>query len=411
MLALAGWALSASAQEPTRDLLIRGGRVIDPRSGVDAVLDVAISGGRVTQVAAGIPEPTAARLVDARGLIVVPGLVDMHAHVFAGTEPDAYLSGSFGALAPDGFTARSCVTTVADAGGAGWRNIRRFWEQIADRSKTRVLAWINIVGSGMRGGPAEQYLGDMDARPTAMRARELPELVVGIKLAHFDGPDWRPVDRAVEAGQLASLPVMVDFGRSDPPLPLEELLLQHLRPGDVLTHAYARADGRIALVDESGALRPFAPEARARGVLFDVGHGAGSFVFGQAVPALRQGFPPDSISTDLHAQSMNAGMKDLVNLMSKFLAMGMSLPDVVRRTTWNPARQMGREDLGHLGAGAVADVAVLGIREGAFGYVDVEGDRLPGGLRLECELTLQGGEVVWDLNGITRPQWRRGGAP
>ncbi len=402
-LLVAGWLMwnaSAITMGADFDLLIRGGHVIDPRNGRDAVADVAIAGDRIAEVAAGIDPARAARVADASGLYVVPGLVDLHTHVFYGTEEHADYSNGWRAVPPDGFTFRSGVTTVVDTGGAGWRNFHQFKQQTIDRSLTRVLALLNIVGSGMKGDPVEQNLGDMDARLTAQRARQFPGLIVGIKVAHYLGPEWDPVDRAVEAGRLANVPVMVDFGRHTPPLPLSELLLTHLRPGDILTHAYAHVNGREPIVGNDGKVADFAWEARRRGVVFDVGHGGGSFVFRQAVPAVAQGFLPDVISTDLHVGSMNGGMKDLLNVMSKFLNLGMSVAQVVERASWQPARVIHREDLGHLTPGAVADVAVLRLREGAFGFLDIEGTRLAGTRKLECELTVRAGQVVWDLNGM-----------
>jgi dihydroorotase len=403
LLALA--AAAGFGEEPPYDLLIRGGRVLDPKSHVDGVRDVAVAGGRIAAVAAAIPADRARQVVDAAGRLVVPGLVDIHTHVFWGTDKDAYLSDGPSALPPDGFTLRTCVTTAVDAGGAGWRSFPRFKERVVDRSKTRVLAWLNVVGSGMRGGPVEQDLGDMDARLTALRIREFPE-IVGVKVAHYSGPGWEPVDRAVEAGRLAGVPVMVDFGEHVPELPLKDLLLIHLRPGDVFTHAYAHVEGRIPIVGEDGRLRPYVQEARRRGVLFDVGHGAGSFVFEQAVPALEQGFAPDSISSDLHADSMNGGMKDLPNVMSKLIALGLGVEDVVLRATWNPARTIRRSELGHLGVGAAADIAVLAVREGRFGFVDVSGRKVTGSRKLECELTVRDGKVAWDLNGLSSAEWK-----
>ncbi len=393
--------LSLIALQPY-DLVLRGGRLLDPRNGIDGIMDVAVMDGRIAAVGgAGIDAGDAARVVDARGFLVVPGLVDLHAHVFFGSEPNADYSGGWNALPPDGFTFRSCVTTVVDTGGSGWRNFPQFKAQVIDRVETRVLAMLNIVGSGMKGGPVEQNLADMDPKLTALRAREFPEIIVGVKVAHYRGPEWDPVDRAVAAGESAGIPVMVDFGGHEPPLSLEDLLLRHLRPGDILTHAYAQVDGRIPIVDEAGSLRPFVRRARERGIVFDVGHGAGSFVLRQARSAMEQSFPPDTISTDLHRASMNAGMKDMLNVMSKLLSLGMSVEDAVRAATSSAARAIHRDDIGHLAVGAPADVAVLSIREGRFGFVDTEGARNEGRSKLECELTLRAGKVVWDLNGIS----------
>jgi dihydroorotase len=403
LASVAGVTLHTPA--PASDLLIRNGHVIDPRHGIDAVMDVAIAGGKVVEVGRNLAPASGARIVDAAGLYVVPGLIDIHAHLFFGTEKDAYLSNSDTAVQPDSHSFRSGQTTMVDVGGAGWRNFPQFKEQVIDRARTRVLSFINIVGSGMKGGPVEQNLADMDARLTAMRVRQHPGVIVGIKVAHYSGPEWDPVTRAVTAGRETDVPVMVDFGGHTPPLSLEDLLLTHLRPGDILTHAYAHVRGRIPIVDEHGKVRPYVWEARKRGVIFDAGHGGASFLFEQAVPAVKEGFHPDVISTDLHAGSMNGGMKDILNTMSKFLNMGMPLQDVIRSNTATAASVIKRPDLGHLGAGAEADVAVLRLRRGTFGFVDTGGGRLMGDQKLECELTVKGGQVVWDLNGLSRPLW------
>lgn len=402
---LTAGTVPAIAQAPQYDLLVRGGRLIDPRNGIDGLRDVAIKEGKIARVAEGIPASEARHVVDATGLIVTPGLIDIHAHVFYGTDPDTYLSGGVSAVAPDGFTFRVGVTTVVDVGGAGWRNFDQFKTLVIDHSKTRVLAMVNIVGAGMRGGPAEQNLADMEAEPTAKCARQYPGLVVGVKVAHYAGPEWDPVDRAVEAGRIAGVPIMIDFGGHTPPLSLEDLLLKHLRPGDIFTHVYAHVRGRIPVVDEQNHLRPYVIAARKRGVIFDVGHGGGSFLFRQAVPALREGFPPDTISTDLHTGSMNAGMKDMLNVMSKFLNMGMPLPDIIEKSTWKPAQVIHRTDLGHLSEGAPADLAVFRVRDGTFGYIDTAPGKLMGRMKLECELTVRDGKVAWDTNGISYPRW------
>jgi len=402
---LTAGVVPAIAQAPQYDLLVRGGRLIDPRNGIDGLRDVAIKEGKIARVAEGIPASEARHVVDATGLIVTPGLIDIHAHVFYGTDPDTYLSGGVSAVAPDGFTFRVGVTTVVDVGGAGWRNFDQFKTLVIDHSKTRVLAMVNIVGAGMRGGPAEQNLADMEAEPTAKCARQYPGLVVGVKVAHYAGPEWDPVDRAVEAGRIAGVPIMIDFGGHTPPLSLEDLLLKHLRPGDIFTHVYAHVRGRIPVVDEQNHLRPYVIAARKRGVIFDVGHGGGSFLFRQAIPALREGFPPDTISTDLHTGSMNAGMKDMLNVMSKFLNMGMPLPDIIEKSTWKPAQVIHRTDLGHLSEGAPADLAVFRVRDGTFGYIDTAPGKLMGKMKLECELTVRDGKVAWDTNGISYPRW------
>lgn len=392
------FALPAAAQY---DLLLKGGHVIDPKNGVSARRDVGIKDGKIAAVGENLPAAGALKAVDVSGLYVTPGLVDMHVHVYAGTGMRGAYSGDL-SVYPDPLTYRSGVTTVVDAGSSGWRNFPDFKDRVIDRARTRVLAMLNIVGLGMGGGKIEQDTADMDARATAEMAKRHPGLVVGIKTAHYTAPDWIAVERAVEAGNLAGLPVMVDFGSFTEKRPFQELVTKKLRPGDIYTHTYLAA---VPMLDEEGKLLPYLLEARQRGVRFDVGHGGGSFVFRQAVPAIRQGFIADTISTDLHVGSMNAGMKDMLNVMSKFLNMGLALEDVVARSTWAPARLIKREDLGHLSVGAPADVAVLRVERGNFGFVDVYGARLRGSQKLVAELTIHGGRVVWDLNGLTREDW------
>jgi dihydroorotase len=292
---------------------------------------------------------------------------------------------------------------VVDAGCAGWRNFDDFKDRVIDRSRTRVLAFLNIVGRGMRGDKYEQDLADMEAKPTAETALRHKGLIVGIKTAHYAGPEWAPVERSVEAGRIADIPVMVDFGASRPERPLEDLLTKKLRPGDIYAHTYS-GNRRELLEDDT--VNPGMWEGRRRGVLFEVGHGGGSFSWGVAVPAVKEGFLPDAISTDLHIGSMNTGMKDQLNVMSKFLALGLSLEDVIAKSTWGPARMVRREELGHLSVGAPADVAVLGLQKGAFGFVDSFGGKMRGDRKLVCELTLRDGRILYDLNGLARPEWQ-----
>ncbi len=396
---------SVGAQE--YDLLIKNGHLIDAKNELDQSMDVAVLDGKVAEVSAHIPIEKAKKVIDATGLYVVPGLIDIHAHAFWGTRPDEYISNSYTSLPPDGFTFRSGVTTIVDAGSSGWKNFKTFREQTIDHSKTRVLAFLNIVGSGMKGGAIEQNLGDMDPKLTAIVARQNADVIVGIKLAHYSGPEWDPLERTVEAGELVNMPVMIDFGGNMPELSLETLLLEKLRPGDIYTHCFAHVGGRIPVVDENGKVRPCVCEAQEKGIVFDVGHGGGSFLFEQAIPAMDQDFLPNSISTDLHTGSMNGGMKDMVNIMSKFMNMGMSLQQLVERSTWKPAFYIHREELGHLSEGAVADIALLSVKEGDFGFADTKGWKISGDKKLECELTLREGKVVWDLNGISMQEWKK----
>jgi dihydroorotase len=395
------FAVALSAQ-PRYDLLLQGGRVIDAKNNISAIRDVAIKDGAIAAVAPRLNPADALKTVNVTGLIVTPGLVDIHVHVFAGTGERSSYAGD-NSVYPDPLTLRAGVTTVADAGCAGWRNFEEFNDRIIRRSKTRVLAFLNIVGSGMRGPKFENNLEDMQSAPAAEMAKKYRDTVVGFKTAHYAGPEWTPVERAVEAGTAANLPVMVDFGTDHPERPLADLVTKKLRPGDIYTHCYSGL--RHELTDD-GKVNPGMIEGRKRGVIFDVGHGGGSFAWRIAVPMVEQHFWPDSISTDLHIGSMNAGMKDMLNVMGKFLAMGESLDDVIRQSTWNPAREIKHEELGNLSVGAIADVAVLRVEKGEFGFVDMYGARMKGSQRLMCELTLRNGKVVYDLNGITRPDWK-----
>jgi dihydroorotase len=391
------------AAQTQYDLLLKNGHVIDAKNNIDAVRDVAIKDHKIAAVAANIPAGQAFKTIDVKGLYVTPGLVDMHVHVYAGTGARASYAGDL-SLYPDGYTFRTGITTAVDAGSSGWRNFPDFKDRVISRSKTRILAFLNIVGNGMGGGRIEQDTNDMDAKATADRAKEYAGLIVGIKTAHFTGPEWIPVERAVEAGTMANIPVMVDFGTFRPERPYQDLVLKKLRPGDISTHMYLDA---VPMLDDNQKLLPYLPEARKRGVIFDVGHGAGSLLFRQAVPAMQQGWIPDSISTDLHVGSMNAGMKDILNVMSKFLNMGQTLQAVIAESTWHPAREIRQESLGNLSVGVPADVAVLRLERGKFGFIDSYGARLDGTQRIDCELTVKDGLVVWDLNGISRDDWKK----
>ncbi|MCC6265587.1 MAG: amidohydrolase/deacetylase family metallohydrolase [Bryobacterales bacterium] len=394
-------AVFATAQQPDDrwDLLLRGGHVIDARNGIDRIADVAIKDGKIARVAPDLPAAQARRAVDARGLYVTPGIIDIHAHVYAGTGLRAY-TGDL-SVYPDGFTYRSGVTTVVDAGSAGWRNFADFRQRVIDRAHTRVLAFVNIVADGMSLSGENDPKG-MQPKEAARVAKENADVVVGFKSAHYAGPGWHSIDNAVEAGRLAGLPVMVDFGFLAGERTLKELLETKLHAGDIYTHCYSPF--RMELLPD-GTVNPAMRNGRKRGVLFDVGHGGGSFFWNVAVPATKQNFWPDTISTDLHVGSMNAGMKDLPNVMSKMLVLGMPLKDVIAATTWRAAQAIKHPELGHLSEGATADVTVFRLERGRFGFLDSAGARMDGNERLRAELTIQGGVVRWDLNGIAADDW------
>lgn len=382
------------AQQGQYDLLLQGGHVIDPRNGISGRRDVAISGGVIAAVEESIDASRAARTVDVSDLYITPGLVDLHVHVFSTTNiPDAWAGDN--SLQPDVNLLSTGVTTAVDAGSAGWRNFEYFRHTVIDKSavRTRILALINIAGLGMITDLPEQ--GDFNAEEVARLAAKHKDVVVGVKSAHYQLPDWKSVDEALKAGTTANIPVMVDFGFFLPERPFYELVLKRLRPGDIPTHVFR---GPVPWIDANGKLYDYLGQARARGIKFDVGHGGGSFVFRSAVPAVQLGFYPDSISTDLHMGSALGGMMDMQTTMSKFLAMGMPLDAVIKASTWNPAQQIHREELGHLTPGAVADIAGFRIIEGKHRYRDASNGVLEGSQRLFCELTLREGRIVWDWN-------------
>jgi dihydroorotase len=387
------------------NLVIKGGHVIDPKNNIDGTMDIAVKGGKIALIAKDIDEKEGVQVVNAKGLFVTPGLIDIHVHVFNGTYLDQQYMNGPNALPPDGFTFRVGVTTVVDAGCAGWRTFTDFRRQTIDISQTRVLAFLNIVGEGMRGGPFEQNQKDMDPKLASDFAMKNSKYIVGIKLAHYSGRDYTPVKLAEEAGRLANIPIMVDLGGATPALSLDTLFMQVFSPGDIFTHCFAQLGAsRESLVNvETGKVKPFVLEARKKGVIFDVGYGGISFAFSQAIPAIRNGFYPDAISTDLHIGSMNGAMKDMLTTMSKFLAMGMDLHSVINASTWKPAQIIKREELGNLSVGSEADIAILNVRKGKFGLFDYTGYKIEADKKLECEMTIRAGKIVYDLNGIANP--------
>ena len=396
-------ASSIPAQGQTYDLLLKGGHVIDPMNDVDGLRDVAIRGGRIAAVETDIATGEAERVIDVSGLYVTPGLVDIHTHLYVVSGPGTVYGGST-SVDPDTTCPRACVTTGVDVGTVGWRAFPDFRRRIIDASKkTRVLAMLNIVGMGMVNYDVEQNPADMEPDRTAEMAKAHADVVVGIKSAHWRQPNFIAVERAVEAGELADIPVMVDFGFFLVERPYRTMVLDKLRPGDISTHFFRWP---APLMDENEKKLQYLDLARERGVKFDVGHGAGSFQFRQAEPLVKQGFWPDSISTDLHINSHNGAMIDMVTVMSKFLAIGVPLAEVIRQSTTNPATQIKRSRLGQIAVGSEADIAVLRVNRGTFGYVDVGGGRITGDQRIGCEMTLREGNIVFAFNGRAGTAWR-----
>jgi len=390
--------LPLTAWQESYDLLLTGGHVIDPANEIDGIRDVAVRNGRIARVAASIPTGSAARTVDVQGLYVVPGLVDIHSHQY----------GYSGALFPDDVALPAGTTTVVDAGGPGWRNFEDYREKILRRAKTRVLTFINIVGLGMGGN--ESDVEDMDPQATSRAILKDPDLIVGIKNAHFGGQGFISVDRAVEAGRLSDRPVILDnnilswTGRDT-----RTKVLEKMRPGDLHTHFYN--DRHVEVLDRrTRQIQPFMHEARKRGVLFDLGHGGGSFLWTVADRAMSLGFPPDIISTDIHASSILSTQSDMPNCMSKMMALGMALKEIIYRSTVTPARAVRRfPELGTLGEGKEADVAVLEIEEGVFAYHDAWEKKRMGTRRIVNLLTIRAGEIVYDRDGRAFADWGSAG--
>jgi dihydroorotase len=394
-------ALAQPLARTKYDLLLKGGHVIDPKNRIDAVRDVAVSAGRIAAVADKLAPADAKQVIDASGLYVTPGLIDIHVHVYKRTNPPPRAQDE--SVNPDAFSFRSGVTTMVDAGSSGWKDFPDFRDHIIQPARTRVLAFLNIVADGMGTGH-ENDPAEMDFENAARVARENPDRIVGFKSAHYAGPGWASVEGAVKAGNLTHLPVMVDFGQITQDRNIDTLFLDKLRPGDIYTHCFS---GHREEVLESGALNPAMQEGRKRGIIFDIGFGQASFYWFVAVPAYKAGFRPDSISTDLHTNSMNGGMKNIVNVMSTIMALGSTVSDVIRMTTWAPAQEIRRPQLGNLDVGAEADLAVFRLEKGSFGMLDSARARMPATQRLLCELTLRKGQVAWDLNGLASEDWQK----
>lgn len=391
------------SSEAQYDLLLKNGHTIDPLNNIDGRQDVAIAGGKIAAVAADIDPALAARVVDVGGYYVTPGIIDMHVHVYHTREPEGL------SIMADSHSFKSGVTTMVDTGTAGAKHFLHFKRTVIDQSETRILAYINIVDLGMV-GDFEQDINTMDPELAASIVLAYPDVCVGIKTAHywtqepFDElhPPWTGVERAVAAGDICQKPVMVDFWPR-PERPYDELILKKMRPGDIHTHVFAQ---QFPVVDENNKLQPFMLEARARGVIFDVGHGAGSFWYRLAAPAMEQGFMPDSISTDLHVRNVHGVVIDMQTTMSKLLNLGMPLQEVIMRSTQTPAQELGRPELGNLTVGAEADVAVFDVLQGEFGLVDCGRAKIIGDRKLDCVMTLRAGKIVFDPGGLSTPVWQ-----
>jgi dihydroorotase len=413
ILTIAGLHVSAVAQSSHYDLLLKGGHVIDPANHLDSVMDVAISGGKIAAVEKTIPPGSAGKVVDVTGLYVTPGLVDIHYHISHGGAPlnwftpEARVHEAPLGVPPD-LALQSGVTTVVDAGTAGADTFLQEKEEAIDTAKVRVLAFLNIVANGMQGG-LEQTVDQMDPKRCAETIQKYKDIIVGVKTAHYwteapwdsEHTPWAAVDRAEDCGRAADVPVMFDFWPR-PDRSYADLILKKMRPGDIHTHVFAQ---QFPIILPDGKLNPIMMAARSRGVIFDVGHGAGSFWFRNAVPAVKQGFIPDSMSTDLHTG--NYRVLSMAEVMSKFLAMGVPLPDLIQRATLNPAREIRRPELGTLSVGKEADVAVFDELHGDFGYIDCGVAKMKGSMKLVALMTVRAGRILYDPSGLSMIEWEK----
>lgn len=370
------------------DLIIRNGHVIDPASQHDSVASVAIRDGRIAEV--GEIEADASPELDAGGRYVLPGLIDLHTHLFK----DFSMFG----IDVDALSPRTGVTTSVDTGTAGWINYAGFRKVIMEPAETRVLAYVNLSGVGLPWRSGEMvFEGYVQPAACAQAILDFPENTVGVKVRLYRGvggdADLRDLLQiAIDAAQRCEKQLMVHISGSD--VPVAELL-SPLRPGDVITHCFH--GGEIAsILDSAGKVRPEVRDARDRGIVFDIGHGFGSFSFDVGRAAMEDGFPPDTISSDIHTLNIDGPVYDLPTTVSKFLHLGMPLDEAVRRSTLEPARVLGMEDeIGSLAVGSVADVSVFDLEEGAFELVDSDEVKVTGDRKLTCYATVKDGRVSY----------------
>lgn len=361
ILCIASWL---PAQE-VYDLLLKGGHVIDPKNGRNQKLDIAISGKKIQKIAPVIPSAHGRNVVDLSDYYITPGLIDIHAYLTPRSHPPG--------VNPDHNALRFGVTTVVDAGSAGWKNFAEFEKEVIEPAKVRVLAFVNITGGGLL-DPGDQA---SDAAAAAQTVAKHPKTIVGIRA-------MQSPEAALKAAESAKTIVLADSPQ--------------VRPGDIATQIYGRR----------GRLEAFAA-ARKKGVVLDVGHGNEGLWFRIAAPAIRQGFLPDTISTAMDSRSVMLPRANMTNVLSKFLAMGMTLDQVVERTTVRAATAIRRPDLGLLAEGGTADIAVFELRKGSFGFVDSGHARMPADRELRCVLTIRDGEVVWDTEGLSLTDWKKAG--
>jgi dihydroorotase len=370
------------------DLILRGGRVVDPSQKLDALTDVAFAGGKVAAIGSSLKADAGTDVRDVSGLIVTPGLIDLHTHVYWG--------GTSLGIDAEEFCRTSGVTTSVDTGSAGPGNFAGFRKHVIEPSQVRILAYLHVSHAGIFGFSNRVMVGEseqlrlMDPITAAEVADANRDLIVGIKVRvgrHSSGDSGIvPLDIALEVADQVGMPLMVHI---DHPPPSYEDVLARLRPGDVLTHAFRPFPNTP--VTAQGTVKRAVLEARERGVLFDIGHGKGSFAFKTARAMLANGFSPDTISSDIHALCIDGPAFDQVTTLSKFLCMGMPLSDVIAATTVNAAMALRRPELGSLKTGSVGDATLISIREGQFDYIDVVGEHMTGTSKIVSEGVVIGG--------------------
>jgi dihydroorotase len=368
------------------DLVLKGGRVVDPSQGIDRVADVAFSGGKVAAIGDGLQGKDAR---DVRGRIVTPGLIDLHTHVYWG--------GTSLGVAAEPLARSGAVTTFVDAGSAGPGNFHGFRAHVIEPSPVRILPYLNLSYPGIYAFSQQVMVGEsadlrlLDARECARVAEENRDLVLGIKVRVGRGTSNElgnmPLEMALEVAEEIGMPIMAHL---DNPPPSRKDVLKLLRPGDILTHCFRPFPNAPATAD--GLVREEVLEARARGVIFDIGHGGGSFGFKTTRAMLANGFLPDVISSDVHILSINGPAFDLLTTMSKFLVLGLDLPTVIRLSTSNAASAIRKPELGTLKPGSVGDASILELRDGSFEYLDVIGEKVVGKQRLLAAGVVVGGK-------------------
>lgn len=376
--------------------VLKNGHVIDPQNAIDDIMDIAVQDNKIIKVGKNLERMDTKKVYDLKGLYVTPGLIDTHTHCYYSAGMPSAWAGENG-LKPDSFSFRSGVTTVVDTGSSGSYNFPHFRSTVIDRSETRIFALLNIADYGMSSLFVEQFPNENDYESFVKCVEENSDIIKGIKIAHYWGKDWADVDYAKKVQKAINKPIMVDFGVFKKERPYDQLLIDKLDKGDITTHCF-RAP--VPVLNENGEVYDYLYRAKEKGIVFDLGHGAGSFLLRNAVPAMRQGFIPDTISTDIHALNDNGPVIDMANILSKMLACtDLSLTELFHRVTYNPAKLFNLGNIGNLSVGTEADIAIWSVRSGNFGFKDSSGGVINGSKKLECEMTFRAGKLMWDLNG------------